>query len=114
MNKRIKKKQNDKHKKYARMKCASLDAINAACTSIASNERSKSLSILTKRRNTARVRSEAYIKITKNPFLSKYIQKRMERERIKIALNSVYGCGNGNYDKELFRKFSKMSYQLLK
>lgn len=91
MNKRIKKKQHDKQKKNARLRCASIDALNAACRNFSSNEAYQNLSPLTKRRNTARVKSEAYIKITKNPLLSSYIQNQMEREIIRLMLNSTYG-----------------------
>lgn len=91
MNKRIKKKQNNKRKKIARMRCASCDAITAACMNFSSNETYQNLSCLTKLRNTARVKSEAYIKVTKNPLSSRYIQNLMERERIKAMLNSTYG-----------------------
>lgn len=91
MNKRIKKKQHDKQKKNARIRCASKDALNAAYRNFTSNEAYQNLSPLTKRRNTARVKSEAYIKITKNPLSSRYIQNQMERERIRLMLNSTYG-----------------------
>lgn len=91
MNKRIKKKQYDKRKKIARIGCASKDALIAAYRNSSSNETYQNQSPLTKRRNTARVKSEAYIKITKNPLSSKYIQDQMERKMIRLVLNAKYG-----------------------
>lgn len=91
MNKRIKKKWRDKRKRFVRMRCAAFDAATAAYRNFSSNEMCQNLSRLTKRRNTARVKSEAYIKVTKNPLSSRYIQNRMERKRIQMMLNSTYG-----------------------